>query len=138
MPRTRMTAARTGQIADDAAEAIRTLNLATHPGDGSPGLAAPADACYLLGAMHQLVDRLPQLLVQLSAFLQRQLQQDVIAVDGGEFYGDPLGAVGTASHHLEASAIAAARSLATALDAARAAIAYAGHTNGHTDDSADG
>jgi hypothetical protein len=112
-------------LADSASEAIRALNHATLPADGFPGLRYPADAYYLLGSLHQLVIRMPQLLEQVSAFLQRQLQFDVVTVDGGEFAGDPLAAVGTASHDLEGCAPQAARLLASAIEAARQAIAFA-------------
>jgi hypothetical protein len=61
----------------------------------------------------------------MSAFLQRALQLDAIAVNDGQFVGDSLGAVGTASHQLEGRAIEGAHMLAAAIDEARQAIAFA-------------
>jgi hypothetical protein len=69
-----------------------------------------------------------RLLEQISAFLQRQLQLDLIHVDGGEFNGDAFGAIGTASHELESEGLVALRSLTDAIDRARQAIAYATYT----------
>jgi hypothetical protein len=117
-------------IADDASEAIRALNHATHPADLCPGLQYPADAYHVLGSLHELAYRLPQLFAQISTFLQRQLQHDLVAVDGGEHMGDSLGAIGTASHQLEAPAAQAAHRLADMLDAAQQAIAFASHAGG--------
>ncbi|MCW2597572.1 MAG: hypothetical protein JWP39_3460 [Jatrophihabitans sp.] len=88
-------------LADDASQTIRALNLATLPADGCPGLVHPTDAFDVIGALAELARRLPQLLEQVSAFLQRQLQFDLVAVDDGDFAGDPLGAIGTAAHALE-------------------------------------
>lgn len=120
-----ITPAATQRLADNAAEAIRALNHATLPADGFPGLQHPCDAYYLLGALQQLAFRLPQLLAQLSAYLQRELQYDAIAFADGPFIGDPFGAVGTASHALEDIAVRAARTLATAVNTAHEAIAFA-------------
>jgi hypothetical protein len=117
-------------IADDASEAIRALNNATHPADWCPGLQYPADAYDVLGSLHELAYRLPQLVAQISTFLQRQLQHDLVAVDGGECVGDSLGAIGTASHHLEGPATQAAHRLADALDVAQQAIAFASYAGG--------
>jgi hypothetical protein len=116
-------------VADSASEAIRALNHATLPADGYPGLQYPADAYYLLGALNQLVTRIPQLLEQTSAFLQRQLQFDLVTVDCGEFASDALGAIGTASHELERSAIPALRTLSDAINGAYEAIAFASSTD---------
>ena len=120
-------------IAESANEAIRALNRGTHPADGFASLQYPNDVYVVLGSLTQLTERLPQLLVQLSAFLQLQLQQDVLDVDDGHFGGDPLGAVGTASQQLEHRAVQAARRLATALDAGRQAIAFVSHTGADPD-----
>jgi len=65
-------------------------------------------------------------LEQISAFLQRQLQFDLLVVDDGAFAGDALGAVGTASTELESSAIDAARRLGCALMRAQQAVAFVG------------
>jgi hypothetical protein len=114
-------------IADLASEAIRALNHATLYADGCPGLEYPSDAYQLVGAMHQLATRLPQLFEQLSAYLQRELQHERIAIDCGPFAADPLGAIGTACAELEGDATTAARRLSSALDTAQQAIAFASY-----------
>lgn len=123
------TPSETRMIADNASEAIRALIHATLPADRSPGLRYPADACYLLGALQQLSSRIPQLLGQLSVFLQQQLQHDLVVVDEGPFVGDPIGSIGTACTELEGPATRAARRLAATLDAAQQAIAFASAVN---------
>ena len=115
-------------VASHASEDIRTLIRATYPADGFSCLRYPNDVYALLGSMTELAERLPQLLVQLSSFLQRQLQQDVLIVEDGNFRRDALGAVGTAGHQLEGAAVHAARELAAALSVARQAIAFVTHT----------
>ena len=119
------TGTETRAIADNASEAIRALIRATHPAGGLAGLEYPADVYHVLGALSELASRLPQLFQQLSVFLQQRLQHDTIDIDGGEFVGDPFGAVGTATHALEGDAIANARRLADALDVAHQATAFA-------------
>lgn len=57
---------RTQQLADVAAEAIRTLNYATRSKDG---LRDPGDAYELLGTLAQLAERLPQLCGQIRDYL---------------------------------------------------------------------
>jgi len=115
------------EFARAANEAIRTLNHATRHSNHCPALRYPADAYLLIAALGQLASRLPQLLAQISAFLQRQLQHGLVSVEGGEYVGDPLGAVGTAGHQLEGPATRAAQALATSLDIGREAIAFASY-----------
>jgi len=112
-------------LARAANEAIRSLNHATGDATDCPALRHPSDAYRLIAELGQLAGRLPQLLTQISAFLQRQLQHGLVSVEGGEHVGDPFGAVGTASHQLEGPACRAARSLARSLDTGREAIAFA-------------
>ena len=114
-------------LAHTASEVIRVLNHATRHTHDCPALRYPADAYGLVVELGQLASGLPQLFTQVSAFLQQQLQHGLVSVEGGEHVGDPFGAVGTASHQLEGPASQAARSLATSLDAAREAIAFAGY-----------
>jgi hypothetical protein len=57
-------------MADQAAEALRTLNHLTRR---AGTLTDPADAYLLLGALTSLVDRLPQLLDQISTRLHTDL-----------------------------------------------------------------
>lgn len=112
-------------LANQASEAIRVLNHATLPANGCPGLSSPSDAYRMVGTLAELASRMPQLLEQVSAFLQRQLQLDRVAVDHGAFAGDPFGAICTASDALERCATADARRLAKALDVAQQAVAFA-------------
>jgi hypothetical protein len=120
-------------LADEASEAIRALNHATLPADGAPALSYPADAYYLLGTLQQLAGRLSQLLEQIFAFLQRQLQLDAITINDGEFAGDSLGAIGTASDELQNRGTRAARVLASAIGAAQQAMAFATCTESQAD-----
>ena len=113
------------RLALAASETIRTLNHATMPANGCPGLAYPSDAYTVVGALAELAGRLPQLLEQTSVFLQRQLQFDLIDVDEGAYKGDPLGAIGTAANALEGCAARSAQDLAGALMRAQQAIAFA-------------
>src|SRR5689334_101787 len=87
-------------LAEHASEAIRALNHVTLAADGGV-LRYPCDAYTLLGSLSELVERLPQLLEQIAAFLVRQLQFDILTINGGQFDGDPLAAIGTAGHALE-------------------------------------
>jgi hypothetical protein len=115
-------------LADQASDAIRALNHATFPAAGFPCLQYPSDAYVLLGSIAELAARLPQLFMQVSAFLQRQLQQDFVAIDDGKYYADAFGAIATASHELEGPAATAARRLAITVDTAKQAIAFATYT----------
>lgn len=123
-----ISAAQARVLADAASEAIRALNHATLPGNGFLALCYPCDAYDMLDALQQLAGRLPQLLAQISVFLRRQLQHDVIAIDGGEHRGDPLAAIATATSELEQGAVVAALRLAACLGAAHEAIAFAAYT----------
>lgn len=109
-------------VAQDAAEAIRTLNHLTM---GS-GLRSPADVYTVLGALSTLAERLPQTFRQLTVVLERQLQDGVITIDGGTpFTGDPVGAIATLASALVDDATPAATALHAALDRAQRAISGA-------------
>jgi hypothetical protein len=113
-------------VAQDAAEAIQTLNDLTMGSD----LRYPADVYTVLGALSMLAARLPQTFQQLASFLERQLQDGVIviAIDGGtRFAGDPLAAISTAAGALLEEAAPAAAKLRAALDQAQQAISGASH-----------
>lgn len=62
------TPGRTRQLAALATDAVRVMNHATRPGEA--GLAAPADVYDLVGSVHLLAVRLPQLLGQCAVFLR--------------------------------------------------------------------
>lgn len=118
--------------ARSANEAIRALNQATMPADGSPALRYPSDAYALIGSIAEMSSRLPQLFEQVAAFLERQLQFDLVRVDGGEFDDDPLGAIGTTSDALLNGAIPSAQRTAGALMRAHQVLAFATVNDGAT------
>ncbi len=125
---------RAAHLANAAAEAIRSLNHYTHPGDRWPGLDYPSDVYGTLAALARLADRLPQALRHLTAYLVRELRLEHIAFDDGEHAGDPAGAVATVAHLLDAQASDAATQLAAALDAAQQAIAFASYAGPDLED----
>lgn len=108
-------------LANDAAEAIRSLNHATFP--GSSQLTWPGDAYDAIASLSLLAARLPQAFGQLDRFLTAQVETGQVVVDGGEFTGDPFAAAAAASHWLE-HARAAADRLHHTLDQAQQATAY--------------
>ena len=70
------------QLADDAAEAIRSLNHATlSPRDG---WEYPADAYSVVGGLGTLVMRLPQVLEQLTEFVGQLHADGHVVADGGD------------------------------------------------------
>lgn len=71
----------TRQVAETIAEAVRVLNYAARPGSG--GLESPQDVHDLLGALMTTAGRLPQLLGQLSAWLQNESAAGRLRVDQG-------------------------------------------------------
>ena len=62
--------ARAAVLADDLAEIMRALNLATKIEGG--GLSEPSDVHRMLGYLHTATARLPQLLGQLHGFVVHQ------------------------------------------------------------------
>jgi hypothetical protein len=112
-------------LANDAAEAIRSLNHATFPGTESTpgGLAWPSDAYDVVASLGLLAARLPQLLGQLDRFLTGEVDAGRVVVAGGDYAGDPQAAAAVASHWLDHARINAA-ALHHALDAAQQAVAF--------------
>jgi hypothetical protein len=108
-------------LANDAAEAIRSLNHATFP--GADGLRWPFDAYDVLASMTLLTARLPQLLGQLDRWLTGEVEAGRVVVAGGDYADDPQAAAAVASHWLDHARINAA-ALHHALDAAQQAVAY--------------
>ncbi len=109
------------ELANDAAEAIRSLNHATFP--GSDQLTYPADAYDILASLSLLAARLPQLLGQLDRFVSREVDAGRVVVDGGEYVGDPQAAAAVTSHWLDQARIVADR-LHHTLDRAQQAAAH--------------
>jgi hypothetical protein len=111
-----MTDAKTpAQLADDAAEAVRALNHATlSPRDG---WEYPADAYSVVGNLGMLVMRLPQVLEQLTEFVERLHQEGHVKADGGDTL-ERVSNLGAAKSDAED----AATKLQSALDEMHAAL----------------
>jgi hypothetical protein len=108
-------------LARTAAEAIRGLNHATRH---QAGLGQPAVACDILGALSLAASRLPQLLTQITGYLDRALAAGRLGHDHGE---DPAHAIDAAVIFLDDARDSAA-ALAGDLDAAQQQLAP---VNGH-------
>jgi hypothetical protein len=109
-------------LAGQAAEAVRALNHATLPGPG--GLAFPADAYDVTGALALLASRLPQALAQLLAFLRAEVEAGRVVIVAGEHAGDPAAVLAAVTTSLDEAA-ASARRLRQALDAAQNRLTWA-------------
>jgi malonyl CoA-acyl carrier protein transacylase len=103
-------------LARTIAEAIRGLNHATRC---DAGLGQPAAACDILGALSLAASRLPQLLTQITGYLDRAMAASRLGHDLGE---DPAHAIDAAAIFLE-DARGSAAALAGDLDAARQQLA---------------
>ncbi len=109
--------ARLVQNADDAYEAIRSINHKTFGG------ALPAPLLYdVLGSLKGVGHLLPQALRQLAAGLGRSLDAYDVYEDDNR---DPIQSVATATDHLTRAAALAAQ-LGIELDLAQSAIAGQG------------
>jgi len=106
----------TAALARTAAEAIRGLNWATRH---QAGLGQPAAAYDILGALSLAASRLPQLLTQITGYLDRALAAGRPGHDLGE---DPAHAIDAAAVFLE-DARGSAAALAGDLDAAQQQLA---------------
>jgi hypothetical protein len=113
------------ELAGQAAEAVRALNHATLPGTG--GLAYPADAYEVTGQLSVLAARLPQALAQLLAFLGEQAAAGRIQAVAGQHAGDAAAMLAAVTADLDA-AVASARRLHQALDAAQNHLTWAAGT----------
>ena len=103
-------------LARTAAEAIRGLNHATRC---DAGLGQPAAAYDILGALSLAASRLPQLLTQITGYLDRALAAGRLGHDLGE---DPAHAVDAAVVFLD-DARGSAAALAGDLDTAQQQLA---------------
>lgn len=86
----------TRQVAWGMAECVRVLNYATGS-SADEGIAYPATAYDVLGALYTATGRFPQLLSQLSGWLERAAEAGVLAEDR---HGDVIAAVATAQEAL--------------------------------------
>jgi hypothetical protein len=114
------------QLADVAAEAIRDLNHATHPGNGYPALTYPSDVYSTLANLAVLVSRLPQVFDQLQRFVTAQVAAGQVSLDDGAHPGDPFAAAAVMRSAL-ADAAGVADLLHRLLEQAQAAIAFASY-----------
>lgn len=106
----------TAALACSAAEAIRGLNHATRD---QSGLGQPAVAYDVLGALSLAASGLPQLLTQITRYLDRALAAGRLGHDLGE---DPAHAIDAAAVFLD-DARGSAAALAGDLDAAQQQLA---------------
>ena len=95
-------------LARTAAEAIRGLNHATLHEDG---LGQPSVAYDVTGALSLAASRLPQLLTQITRYLDRALAAGRLGHDLGEDPARNISAAGTFLHDARASAAALAGDL---------------------------
>jgi hypothetical protein len=105
------------QLGWQAAEAIRTLNHRTHP----PTLADPAEVCQLLAGLATIAYGLPQLLSQLSRWLQTEQATDRLRADTPA--ADPAEITASTAHELTRAGLTANR-LGDALDSAHQHLAH--------------
>lgn len=105
---------RTLQLAGVLPEVVRTLNHATRDHEA---LHYPSDADRLIRALEMMASRLPQLIEQVDAWLEREDGAERIEIPSGEYEGNPLLATAAARMELDAARAAAAdlrQSLASA------------------------
>jgi hypothetical protein len=117
-----MTGGDSARLAAEAAEAVRALNHATMP--GTSGLVFPADAYDVTGQLALLASRLPQALAKLLAFLQAEVKAGRVVIVAGDHAGDPAAVLAAVTDRLD-SAVASARRLHQALDAAQNHLTWA-------------
>jgi hypothetical protein len=108
-------------IAVEAAEKIRALNLVTHPSSGWSGLDDPVDVYEVLGALAALADRLQQTTNQLGRYLEYRLHGGHLAVHFGTYLEDPPAAVTAAVASLDQARTLTAQ-LAQLISDAQAAV----------------
>jgi hypothetical protein len=111
-----LTSGDTAALARTAAEAIRGLNHATRH---DTALGQPAVAYDILGALSLAASRLPQLLTQITSYLDRALAAGRLGHDLGQ---DPAHAIAAAVIFL-GDARGSATALASDLDAAQQQLA---------------
>ena len=105
-------------IADQAAEAIRSLNHLTRR--EAAGLTYPSDVYDVLGGLATMAARLPQLAQQLASWLEREHQAGRVGQDGSLSPGEYVAAVVEALGRAAGDAVALQGALDTAYHAAGA------------------
>jgi hypothetical protein len=120
-----------GQLADQAAHAIRQLNHRTRP--TTADLAGPADTAEIIAALASMAGMLPQLLSQLAHWLEHEQRHSRLRVDALAQLPDP----GQTVHALTASlqhAIQSVQHAAAQLDTAHQHAAHLAATEPATND----
>jgi len=115
---------RTLKLAEAFAEIVRVLNHATMHHEA---LQYPSEADRLIREISSAASRLPQLLGQVGAWLEREDAAERITVPSGDYQGNPLLAVATARLRLDAASAVAAQ-LQEALDSAASVTCNLGAT----------
>ncbi len=87
------------QVAALAAEAIRVLNHGTL-NDRAGGLKYPADVDSVAASLARMASMLPQLLGQLSRWLEGQQEAGRLEVRHGAYMGDPAAAAASVAYWL--------------------------------------
>lgn len=106
------------QLADDAAEAVRSANHATLSADPALGWEFPSDAYDVIGHLQAMARRLPQLFQQTEAFIGRLADGDHIRSDRGGNGAAEVNAALDALSRASTDAVA----MAAALDTAHSAL----------------
>ena len=104
-------------LGEQAADALRELNHLTRDGDA---FAGPAELCWLLADLATTAQRLPQLLAQLSRWLNQQHANATLRADNN----DCPGALVAATTAALSGAADHARRLAADMDAAHQHAAH--------------
>ncbi|MET7646107.1 hypothetical protein ABZS83_21250 [Streptomyces sp. NPDC005426] len=118
-----MTNSHPQELADQAAEAIRSLNHSTQTFKGE--LTYPGDAYEVVASLKVLTQRLPQSFEQLSRFLGNLAESGAVTAD----YGDPGERLAEARSAL-ASGVLVAQTLTEFLDHAHNSLAPLGYDTG--------
>jgi hypothetical protein len=100
----------TARVAECWRQAVRVLNHATLPQNGSPGLQRPQDVFAVIRSLKIGAQELEQTFDQLGAYLATELRHGRLDARGGRYESDPFDAV---SDGLQA--LTQARDAATAL-----------------------
>jgi hypothetical protein len=111
----------TGELAEQAAEAVRALNHLTRRESGT--LAYPGEVCEIVTALARAASRLPQLLGQLSGWLHAEQRHGRLRVDALSPQPDPAMAVADVIGELT-RASQCAHAAGRALDAAHQQLAH--------------
>jgi|SRR5664279_876833 len=105
------------RLGEQAADTLRELNHHTRDGDA---FADPAELCWLLADLNTTAQRLPQLLAQLSRWLNQQHANATVRADNSDCPGELVAAATAAL----TSAANHARRLAADLDTAHQHAAH--------------